>query len=70
MKRPNEPVFEARNVVLGPEAEGSYVVMSGLKENELVVTKGAFKIDADLQIKGKASMMNPYGGEAMTGHKH
>ena len=70
VKRPEEPVFEARNVVLGPEASGFYVVIDGLKENDLVVTKGAFKIDADLQIKGKASMMNPKGGEAMSGHKH
>lgn len=61
VKNPDEQTFEARDVVLGPEADNYYVVVKGLKENELVVTNGAFKIDADLQIKGKKSMMNPEG---------
>ena len=36
-----------------------YIVRHGLAENEMVVTRGAFKLDADLQIKAKPSMMNP-----------
>ena len=70
VKHPKKSVFESRNVVLGPEAEGYYVVVSGLKEGERVVSNGAFKIDADLQIRGKTSMMNPKGGKAPSGHQH
>jgi Cu(I)/Ag(I) efflux system membrane fusion protein len=33
-----------------------------LVEGEQVVTNGNFKIDSDLQIRGRASMMNPDGG--------
>jgi Cu(I)/Ag(I) efflux system membrane fusion protein len=51
--------FEGRDVVLGPRAGDSYVVISGLKEGEQVVTRGGFKIDSSLQIQGKPSMMNP-----------
>lgn len=53
------PVFEGREIVLGPRAGDSYVVKSGLKEGELVVTNGAFKIDSELQIQAKPSMMSP-----------
>ena len=70
VKQSDAPIYEARTVVLGPEAEGHFVVVEGLKEDELVVTNGNFKIDADLQIRGKPSMMNPQGGESMAGHKH
>jgi hypothetical protein len=35
---------------------------SGLAEGDLVVTHGAFKIDAELQIRGRPSMMQPEGG--------
>ena len=70
VKNPKSQVFESRNIVLGPEAGDYYVVAQGLEEKELVVTKGAFKIDADLQIKGKRSMMNPKGIEQAVGHKH
>ncbi len=55
----DQPTFEGRDVVLGPRAGDYYIVHYGLAENELVVTQGNFKIDADLQIKGKTSMMNP-----------
>ena len=59
VKAPEKSIYELREVVLGPRAGDFYIVESGLKEGELVVTNGAFKIDADLQIKGKGSMMNP-----------
>ena len=55
-------VFEGREIVLGPRAGDYYIVREGLEERELVVTNGAFKIDADLQIKAKPSMMSPGGG--------
>lgn len=54
------PIFEGREVVLGPRAGDSYLVRSGnLREGELVVVKGNFKIDSALQIQAKTSMMNP-----------
>ncbi|QJB57024.1 efflux RND transporter periplasmic adaptor subunit [Pseudodesulfovibrio sp. zrk46] len=51
--------FEGREVVLGPKAGNYYIIKSGLKEDELVVTKGNFKIDSAIQIVAKPSMMNP-----------
>ena len=64
------PLFEGREVVLGPRAGDYYVVKSGIKEGELVVTNGAFKIDSELQIQAKPSMMSPEGGRPAPGHQH
>jgi Cu(I)/Ag(I) efflux system membrane fusion protein len=66
----DEPVFEGREIIAGPRIGDHYVVVSGLEENEQVVTKGNFKIDSAFQIMAKPSMMNPEGGVAMTGHEH
>lgn len=52
-----KPTYEARIVRLGPHLGDVYPVVSGLSEGELVVTRGAFALDADLQIRGGASMM-------------
>lgn len=54
-----EPVFRGQEVVLGPRAGDYFVVRDGLKEGQLVVTKGAFKIDSALQIEARPSMMLP-----------
>ncbi len=51
-------IFEGRQILLGPKADKSYIVLKGLKENDMVVVNGAFKIDSDLQLKGKPSMMS------------
>jgi len=56
------PVFEGREIVLGPAVGSEFIVREGLEEGELVVTRGAFKLDSELQIKGKPSMMNPMAG--------
>jgi Cu(I)/Ag(I) efflux system membrane fusion protein len=64
------PLFEGREVDLGPRAGDFYIVKSGLDEGELVVTNGAFKIDSELQIRAKPSMMSPEGGGAPPGHDH
>jgi len=53
------PTFEGREVVLGPRAGDDYPVLEGLQEGERVVMRGAFKIDAELQIRAKPSMMTP-----------
>jgi Cu(I)/Ag(I) efflux system membrane fusion protein len=68
----NKPTFEGREVVLGPRAGDYYIVNEGLAEGESVVTNGSFKIDADLQIQAKPSMMSPQGMEnpMPAGHQH
>lgn len=66
----DDPVFEGRVVQLGPRAGDYYVVASGLEEGDMVVTNGAFKIDAELQIQAKPSMMLPDGGGAPAVHDH
>nr|HID57851.1 efflux RND transporter periplasmic adaptor subunit [Desulfobacterales bacterium] len=65
-----EGTFQGREIVLGPKAGDYYVVLKGLKVGEYVVTNGAFKIDSDIQIQAKPSMMNPKAGMKMEGHHH
>jgi membrane fusion protein, copper/silver efflux system len=65
----DRPTFEARDVALGPRAGEYYVVREGLAEGELVVTHGNFKIDSELQIRGRPSMMAPDGARP-PGHGH
>jgi len=50
--------YAGREVVLGSRLGNYYVVEAGLKEGERVVTRGNFKIDAELQIRAKPSMMS------------
>ncbi len=64
----DKPTYEGREIVLGPKAGNVYIVHSGLKEGERVVTQGAFKLDAELQIHAKPSMMSPEGGSALMDH--
>jgi membrane fusion protein, copper/silver efflux system len=52
-------VFEGRDVELGPRVGEVYEVLSGLEAGELVVTRGAFRIDSELQLRGRPSMMTP-----------
>ena len=61
--------FEGREIVLGPRAGDSYLVDSGLVEGEEVVVKGNFKIDSDVQLRAKPSMMQPGGGPPPV-HEH
>ena len=58
----NEPTFEGREIVLGSKVGKQFIVENGLSEGELVVSQGAFKLDSELQIKAKPSMMNPNAG--------
>ncbi|MHC4824780.1 MAG: efflux RND transporter periplasmic adaptor subunit [Planctomycetota bacterium] len=55
-------IFEARDIILGPRAGDFFVVREGLEEDELVVSRGGFVIDSELQLRGKPSMMAPQGG--------
>lgn len=64
VKDPKEQSFELREVVLGDGFDDQYLVKEGLEEGDLVVAKGAFTIDAEAQLKGKFSMMNPASSAA------
>ena len=66
----DEPIFEGREVVLGPRAGDHYIVRSNLEAGEIVVTHGNFKIDSALQLSAKPSMMTPDGGGGGGGHQH
>lgn len=56
-------IYEGREIILGPRAGIYYIVEAGLREGELVVTKGNFKIDSAIQIQAKPSMMTPAAPE-------
>ena len=53
--------FEPRTVALGPRSENNtYQVLSGLKENEQVVTSGQFLLDSESQLREAIQkMLNP-----------
>ena len=57
----DRPTYEGREILLGPRAGDYYIVRRGLQEGEQVVTRGNFKLDAELQIRAKPSMMTPNG---------
>lgn len=56
--RDGEYIYEAREVILGPESGDFFVVEQGIKEGESVVVEGVFKIDSAMQLIAKKSMMN------------
>ncbi len=53
-------VYAGREVILGQRRGDSFEVKSGLREGELVVTRGNFKIDSAIQLQARPSLMNPY----------
>jgi len=63
----DRPAFEGRDVTLGPRVGDFYIVEDGLEAGELVVRRGAFKLDSELQIRGRPSMMSPED-EGSMGH--
>ncbi|WP_445385383.1 efflux RND transporter periplasmic adaptor subunit [Robiginitalea sp. IMCC44478] len=67
--KPDEAVFEMREVVLGARKGEEVEIVSGLKAGEEIVTHGTFTVDAAAQLQGKKSMMNRSGGPSMTGHE-
>jgi len=52
------PTYEGREVVLGSRVGNFYIVKEGLDEGDFVVTRGSFKLDAEMQIRAKPSMMS------------
>ncbi len=65
-----KPTYEGREIVLGPRAGDYYIVESGLDEGEIVVTNGNFKIDSEMQLRAKPSMMNTGDTMLMPEHLH
>ncbi len=57
----DKPTFQWRVVELGARAGDVYIIAQGLAEGERVVTRGAFAIDSERQLKAKPSMMNSGG---------
>ena len=66
-----EPTFTAREITLGQRVGDQFIVLEGLKEGELVVTNGTFKLDSAAQLADKLSMMNrnPGSGANRIGHE-
>jgi len=62
--------FQLREVTLGSALGAEYLIESGLQPGEEIAINGTFSIDAAAQLAGKASMMSPEGGAAITGHNH
>ena len=54
----SKSIFTLRDVTLGPEIGDGFIVEGGVKGGEVIVTNGAFAIDAAAQLAGKPSMMN------------
>lgn len=52
-------IYQGREITLGPRASDYYIVKNGLREDELVVVNGAFRIDSEMQLRAKHSMMSP-----------
>ena len=65
-----KPTYEGREVILGSRVGNFYIVKEGLDEGDFVVTKGNFKLDAEMQIRAKPSMMSydPSAKKNMTKH--
>lgn len=53
--------FEPRKVELGSKFQDRYVVLSGLREGERIVTSGNFLIDSESQLKSAAGGMGGHG---------
>ena len=57
-------------IEIGPRTDDAYPVLSGLKEGDLVVTRGNFLLDSQFQIRGLPSLFHKEGQAAATGHQH
>lgn len=57
-------------VDLGARAEDWWLVRRGLEEGQQIVSRGAFLLDSEAQIRGLPSLLAPSGGGAATGHEN
>ncbi len=51
--------FELRNVKTGPTVDGQIAIFEGLAAGENVVAKSTFLLDAQMQLQGNPSLMDP-----------
>lgn len=56
-----ETHFEKREIEIGPEAQEDQIVLSGIKEGEIVVSSATFLVDSESQLKAAVEM---------EGHRH
>lgn len=61
--------FRPVAVELGARAGDWWLVRRGLEEGQQIVTRGAFLLDSEAQIRGLPSLLAPTGGGAATGHE-
>jgi hypothetical protein len=54
--------FEPRRVQLGAKVNNRYIVLSGLKEGEKIVTSGNFLVDSESRLKSATSAMQGMPG--------
>ena len=67
----NPPVYMPVEVEIGDRIGERQVIDAGVFPGETVVVEGAFRLDASLQIRGGASMMNPDADQNTGGgHDH
>lgn len=66
----DSPRFEAREVELGPRAGDFYIIAEGVEEGEEVVFNGNFRIDSEMQLADRFSMMNREPGSGTPAHNH
>jgi hypothetical protein len=59
--------FEPRTVQLGAKVDNRYIVQSGLKVGEKIVTSGNFLIDSESRLKSAAGAMAGTGHEGHGG---
>ncbi|MDD3694892.1 MAG: efflux RND transporter periplasmic adaptor subunit [Lentisphaeria bacterium] len=62
------PLYEGREITLGPRLGDFYIVEKGLQEGERVVSRAAFKLDAEMQIQAKPSMMSEHETHSAKAH--
>lgn len=65
----NTANFEPREIKIGPRMANSFVVLSGLKEGEEVVTSAHFLIDAESKFQAAVKKGTPAGGHSGHGGK-
>ncbi len=51
--------FQIRRVVLGASSGDYVAILSGVKEGEMVATRGNFLIDSQMQLAGNPSLIDP-----------
>lgn len=62
--------FAPVEITVGPRTDDAYLVLSGLSEGDLVVTRGNFLLDSQFQIRGLPSLFYKEGQGTTAGHQH